>query len=112
MAKTYARAKRIHLIVDNYGIHSARLTQRTLKELGGRILLHFLPPYCPDANRIERAWQDLHANVTRNHRCRTMSELLAKARQYLLGYLWRRAHRNRCLPGSCMTAVRESRSVI
>ena len=91
LARTYARAKRIHLIIDNYGIHSARLTQRTLNELRGRIVLHFLPPYCPDANRIERVWQDLHANVTRNHRCRTIDQLLAKARQYLLGYVWRRA---------------------
>jgi len=45
--------------------------------------LHFLPPYCPDDNRIERVWQDLHANVTRNHRCRTMEELMAQVRLYL-----------------------------
>lgn len=82
--------KRIHLIVDNYGIHSARATQRTLEELGGRIVLHFLPPYCPDSNRIERVWQDLHANVTRNHRCKTMKALLSKARDYLDRYVWRR----------------------
>jgi len=92
LAKTYARAKRVHLIIDNYGIHSARLTKRTLTELQGRIVLHFLPPYCPDANRIERVWQDLHANVTRNHRCRTLAQLLTKARQYLTGYTWRRAN--------------------
>jgi transposase len=90
LAKTYARAKRIHVIVDNYGIHSAALTQQTLVELRGRIVLHFLPPYCPDANRIERVWQDLHANVTRNHRCTTMNHLLANARAYLTAYVWRR----------------------
>jgi transposase len=82
--------KRIHLIVDNYSIHSARETQRTLEELGGRIELHFLPPYCPDANRIERVWQDFHANVTRNHRCKTLKALLGKARDYLTRYVWRR----------------------
>ena len=37
--------------------------------------MHFLPPYCPDANRIERVWQDLHANVTRNHRCKSLKAL-------------------------------------
>jgi transposase len=84
-----ATVKRIHLIVDNYGIHSARATQRLLKELGGRIVLHFLPPYCPDANRIERVWQDFHANVTRNHRCKTMKGLLSNARAYLVRYVWR-----------------------
>jgi hypothetical protein len=82
--------RRIHLIVDNYSIHSARATQRTLEELGGRIELHFLPPYCPDSNRIERVWQDLHANVTRNHRCKTLEALLDKAREYLTRYVWRR----------------------
>ena len=45
---------------------------------GERVQLHFLPPYCPDHNRIERLWKDLHDNVTRNHRCRTMDELLEK----------------------------------
>lgn len=91
LAKTYPRARRIHIILDNYGIHSAALTVRTLVDLRGRIVLHFLPPYCPDANRIERVWQDLHANVTRNHRCKTMIQLLSNARAYLTAYVWRRA---------------------
>jgi transposase len=90
LAKTYARARRIHFILDNYGIHTATLTQQTLVALRGRVVLHFLPPYCPDANRIERVWQDLHANVTRNHRCKTMTHLLANARAYLTAYAWRR----------------------
>lgn len=91
LAGRYRRARRIHLVVDNYGIHSAHLTRDTLAALRGRVVLHFLPPYCPDANRIERVWQDFHANVTRNHRCKTMSHLLANARRYLEGYRWRRA---------------------
>lgn len=82
--------RRIHLILDNYGVHSARATRRILDALKGRIVLHFLPPYCPDANRIERVWQDFHANVTRNHRCKTMKRLLHNAREYLDRYVWRR----------------------
>lgn len=89
LAAKYPNAKRIHLVVDNYAIHSARATLHRLAELNDRIILHFLPPYCPDANRIERVWQDLHANVTRNHRCRTMKQLLANARRYLQAYTWR-----------------------
>jgi transposase len=91
LPKKYPRARRIHLIVDNYSIHSAKKTEEVLAALGGRVVLHFLPPYCPDANRIERVWQDLHANVTRNHRCKTMSELLDNARTFLTSYRWRRA---------------------
>ena len=46
LASSYdARVRRIHLIVDNYGIHSAHATRRVLEDLGGRIVLHFLPPY-------------------------------------------------------------------
>lgn len=90
LASRYPRARRIHLILDNFAIHSARRTQKVLADLGGRIVLHFLPPYCPDHNRIERVWQDLHANVTRNHRCKTMKQLLEKARRYVDAYRWRR----------------------
>jgi transposase len=94
LAGQYRSARCIHLVVDNYGIHSAHLTRKTLAALDGRIVLHFLPPYCPDFNRIERVWQDLHANVTRNHRCRTMNQLLDNARHYLNGYVWKRAIEN------------------
>ena len=86
----YPNARKVHLIVDNYCIHSAKLVQTRLAVLKGRVVLHFLPPYCPDANRIERVWQDLHANVTRNHRCRTMAKLLMKAKDYLDSYISRR----------------------
>jgi hypothetical protein len=47
-----------------------------LREHGVRLRLHFLPPYCPNENRIGRLWLDLHANVTRNHFSRTMAELM------------------------------------
>lgn len=46
-------------------------------------MLHFLPPYTPEANRIERAWLDLHANVTRNHRCTTIDDLMACVRRFI-----------------------------
>lgn len=92
LASRYRRARRVHLIVDNYVIHSAHRTKEVLAQLGGRVVLHFLPPYCPDANRIERVWQDMHANVTRNHRCKSMMQLLAKCDRFIDDYRWRRAH--------------------
>ena len=103
----------MHLIVDNYGIHSAHLTLRTLETLGGRIVLHFLPPYCPDANRIERVWQDFHANVTRNHRCKTMNQLLDNARHYVDAYIWRRTVAEQATRAADLArSVRHSRSAI
>lgn len=77
LAQAYPNAKTLHLILDNYRIHKSRQVDKKLAALGGRIKLHFLPPYCPDHNRIERAWQELHANVTRNHRCKYLTTLLA-----------------------------------
>jgi transposase len=83
LKRDYPEAKRIHLILDNYRIHSSRQVELVLAKLAGRVQLHFLPPYCPDYNRIERVWRDLHENVTRNHQCRTMNELMAEVRWYL-----------------------------
>ena len=88
--KTYPKAKRIHLILDNYGIHDSLQVRLALRSTGAeKLTLHFLPPYCPDHNRIERVWKDLHDNVTRNHRCTTMEELMTEVRSYL-------AARNQC----------------
>ena len=80
----YPRARRIHLILDNYRIHSSQRTQWALAALKGRVVLHFLPPYCPDHNRIERTWKDLHDNVTRNHTCRNLPQLMKEVEHYLV----------------------------
>jgi transposase len=89
--ETYADAKVIHVILDNYRIHSSKISREALAELEGRVVLHFLPPYCPDDNKIERAWLDLHANVTRNHRCTDMKQLMRE----VVAYLVRRNHRKK-----------------
>jgi len=80
--RAYPTARRIHVIVDNYSIHASRQTQLALASLP-RLRLHFLPPYCPDLNPIERVWLDLHAEVTRNHRCATIDELMREVHDYL-----------------------------
>lgn len=81
--RDYPQAKRIHIILDNYRIHKSHRTQLALDALADKVTLHFLPPYCPDHNKIERLWKDLHAEVTRNHRCANMDELMHQARSYL-----------------------------
>ena len=79
----YPGARRVHLILDNYSIHKSEFTQLVRASCAGKVRFHFLPPYCPDDNRIERVWQDLHANVTRNHQCQTMDELMQEVRHWL-----------------------------
>jgi transposase len=83
LIKINPTANVIHLVLDNYRIHSSKITQSVLDYLNGKIVLHFLPPYCPNHNKIERKWQDLHANVTRNHRCPDMETLMHNVRGHL-----------------------------
>lgn len=83
LTEVYADAPVIHVILDNYSIHHSQIIGIALTHFARRVRLHFLPPYCPEHNRIERVWQDLHANVTRNHRCPNMSKLMREVRYYL-----------------------------
>jgi transposase len=99
LTKVYAQAEVIHVILDNYGIHSSNIIGVALANCASRVRLHFLPPYRPDDNAIERVWKDLHANVTRNHNCATMPELMAEVRYYL------RKRNRRALPIEVTAAV-------
>ncbi len=84
LVQHYSEARVIHVILDNYSIHTTQQVEVSLATAEGqRIQLHFLPPYCPDHNRIERLWRDLHSNVTRNHRCATMPELMIEVRYWI-----------------------------
>ena len=83
LSSRYRRAQRIHLVLDNYIIHKAKVVQQTLQRLGARVILHFLPPYSPDDNVIERLWKQLHDHVTRNHRHRTIESLVKAVKRFL-----------------------------
>lgn len=85
LLKVHADKKTIHVILDNFSIHSSRQTQDWLTEHGQKIRLHFLPPYCPDDNRIERKlWREVHANVTINHDRDDIDELCADVVGYMM----------------------------
>src|SRR5205807_1877080 len=47
-----------------------------LKRWGHRLVLHYLPLYAPETNPVERVWWHLHDEITRNHQCHTLEELL------------------------------------
>lgn len=52
--RLYADKSVIHVILDNYVIHTSQITRKAVKAFNSRIVLDFLPPYCPDDNKIER----------------------------------------------------------
>ena len=56
----------MHVFVDNARYHHAKLLQPWLKAPDRRIKLHFIPPYCPHLNPIERLWGVMHVQVTHN----------------------------------------------
>lgn len=83
LCEKFQHYKVIHLIVDNYIIHTSKITQKALDSKKGKVQLHFLPPYCPKHNKIERLWRDLHAQVTRNHHCKTIDKLMNNVARFL-----------------------------
>ena len=85
LRRVHRDARRIHLVVDNYVIHSSRKLQRYLRDHDDLFVLHYLPPYSPEHNDIERIWREVHANVTRNHRCKSIEDLMRRVRWYLSG---------------------------
>ncbi|MBI4613956.1 MAG: IS630 family transposase [Planctomycetes bacterium] len=95
LRERHPHAVRIHLVLDNFSIHKSKITGRYLDDVGGVFHLHFLPPYSPDENKIERLWRDLHANVTRNHRCTNIDSLMDNVDRFLTREAARRRSRAR-----------------
>jgi len=55
---------KIHLIWDNARYHKNSEVSEFAQELG--IKLHYLPPYSPNLNPIERVWKLMHESVRYN----------------------------------------------
>ena len=70
------RYRKIHVICDNAACHTSQAVAIYLWEHRQRIDVHFLPAYSPECNPIERVWWNLHDQITRNHQCKSMDELL------------------------------------
>lgn len=60
----YSSARKIHLILDQAGYHRALEVKKAAKELA--IQLHYLPPYNPNLNPIERLWKVMNEQVRNN----------------------------------------------
>lgn len=55
---------RIHLILDNVSYQKSKKVRSFAESLN--ITLHYLPPYSPNLNPIERLWKIMHEHVTYN----------------------------------------------
>ena len=79
LRRAFRRYKVVHVICDNAFNHRpdrSRAVRAYLEKYAERVRVHYLPLYSPDTNPIEEVWWRLHEAVTRNHRCRSMAELI------------------------------------
>ena len=60
----YPEAPTIHIILDQSGYHKSKLVQE--EALKKNIKLHYLPPYSPNLNPIERVWKVMNEKVRDN----------------------------------------------
>jgi transposase len=82
LCRRLRRYKVIHVIWDSPRIH---LCGAVVKAHGGRLVLHQLPKYAPECNPVERVWWHLREEITRNHTCRTIAELVDLVFRWLEG---------------------------
>ena len=66
LEQSHSTMRRIHVFLDNARYHHAKAVQEWMQQPGRRIVLHFVPSYCPHLNPIERLWKVMHENVTHN----------------------------------------------
>src|ERR1700729_2262224 len=68
----YPKAPKIHLILDNGPYNTSHETREAAKRYG--IVLHYLPPYSPNLNPIERLWKLMNEYARNNCFFRTAKE--------------------------------------
>lgn len=73
-------AETIHIIWDNAGYHKSEETELFVKDT--KIQLHYLPPYSPNLNSIERLWKTMHEQITYNR----YYEKFADFKEAILGF--------------------------
>jgi transposase len=64
MREQYPQASRIHLIVDQGSYNKSKETRASADKY--KITLHYLPPYSPNLNPIERLWKVMNEQIRNN----------------------------------------------
>lgn len=76
----YTGKSRIHVFCDNAGYYRSKQVKAHLKT--SNISLHFLPPYSPNLNPIERLWKWMKESVVYN----TYYEMFEEFRDAIFGF--------------------------
>jgi DDE superfamily endonuclease len=86
VARSTARRRLAVLLVDNAQSHRVGkkgLIRLFLRANAGRVVLVFLPAYSPDLQPAERLWRQWRPNVTHNHTCSAMEQLVGNSDAWL-----------------------------
>lgn len=97
--ETYPITQKAHIILDGAGYHRAELVKEWAYVMN--IELHYLPPYSPNLNPIERVWKVMNEEVRNNCYFATAKEFREEIRRFfseilpdLAGALSRRINDN------------------
>ena len=83
LAMTHLHLRRIHIFLDNAGYNRSKAVRLADGACEGRIVLHYLPPYAPHLNPIERLWGKMHQWVTHNRWHASLAEFRERILQFL-----------------------------
>jgi len=88
----YPDKRVVHVFLDNARYHHAKMLQPWLERPDCRIRLHFLPPYAPHLNPIERLWGIMHEHITHNRHYPTFGQFV----DAVIGFLRNTVPKNAC----------------
>jgi len=73
----------IMLVMDNVSYHKSAAALAALSLFEHRVLVVWLPPYCPELNLIERFWRHLKDLTCANKLHDTIQDVIASAEYFL-----------------------------
>ncbi len=82
------------MIIDNARYHHASLHEAWRQEVANHFVLHFLPPYSPQLNPIERVWKLIRRRCLHNQ---YLPELATSSQQSPRAFLHGPVQTPRCL---------------
>lgn len=79
----YKRKRPVILVVDSHQAHTAKIVEKYVDSLNGKLKLIFLPPYSPEINPQEYGWNALKTRKVAAARISNMNDLRKSTRSVL-----------------------------
>ena len=76
----YRTSGAIHMVLDGAGYHRSEIVVKAAKNLN--ITLHYLPPYSPNLNPIERLWKVMNKHARNSQYFATTKEFRRRINEF------------------------------